>query len=168
MSDSLRENWLEALIGLGVVAVAAWFVSFAYARTSGGVGDERYELIARFPNANGIAAGTDVRVSGLKVGAVVSSELDPKTYQALVRLSVDRAVKLPTDSSAAITQEGILGGTYIALSPGGEPVMLAAGGEIIETQGGADMMGLIGSYVNRSGDAPAAGAAPAAAGPAAQ
>lgn len=161
MSATLRDNWLEALIGAAVIAVAIWFLAFAYGRTSGGGGGSSYELVARFPNATGVAAGTDVRVSGLKVGSVIASELDPRTYQALVRLSVDRTITLPVDSSAAITQEGILGGTYVALTPGGDPQALKPGEEITETQGSADLMGLIGSYINRSGDAPKAATPPA-------
>jgi phospholipid/cholesterol/gamma-HCH transport system substrate-binding protein len=70
---------------------------------------------------------------------------------------------LPIDSSASITTEGLLGGTYIALTPGGETAMLKPGEEILETSGAADLMSLVGSVVNRSGgDAPAeAPAAPA-------
>lgn len=162
MSSSLRENWLEAMIGLAVVAVATWFVIHALGRAgAGGVG-ARYEVIAQFPNASGISAGTDVRVSGLKVGTVVASELDPKSYRARVRLALDRSLELPIDTSAAITQEGILGGSYIALTPGAEPETLKAGEEIAETQGAVDLMGLIGSVINRTGSS----AAPPAAAPA--
>ena len=50
-------------------------------------------------------------------------------------MRVDEALKLPVDSSAAITSEGILGGSYIALTPGGEPDMLRPGDEITDTQG---------------------------------
>ncbi len=167
MSSSLKENWLEALVGLLVIGVAAWFVTFAYARTSGGsTGNGSYEISARFPNATGVSEGTDIRVSGLKVGTVTHLKLDPKTYQAIASFSVDSAVKLPTDSSAAITSQGILGGSYISLVPGGDPTMMKPGAEIIDTQGSTDLMGLIGSYINRSGSSvakPDAGATPGAA-----
>ncbi len=164
MSSSLKENWLEALVGLLVIGVAAWFVTYAYARTSGARGsDGSYELSARFPNATGVSEGTDVRVSGLKVGTVTGLKLDPKTFQAIARFSLDAAVKLPTDSTAAITSQGILGGSYISLVPGGDTAMLKPGAEIIDTQGSTDLMGLIGGYINRSGSSAAkpAGAADA-------
>ena len=162
MSSSLKENWLEALVGLLVIAVAAWFVTYAYARTSGNVGSGSYELTARFPNASGVSEGTDVRVSGLKIGTVTGLKLDPKTFQAIARFSLDSAVRLPSDSTAAITSQGILGGSYISLVPGGDTQMLKAGAEITDTQGSTDLMGLIGSYINRSGSSsakPADGAA---------
>lgn len=163
MSASLRENWLEALVGVAVLAVAAWFLSFAYRVTGSGARGGTYELTARFPNATGVTAGTDIRISGLKVGQVTRLDLDPKTYQAVARFTVDGAVKLPADSSAAITQAGLLGGSYVSLVPGGDAAVLRPGDEISDTQGSADLMGLIGQYVNRSGPgAGAQGAAPSA------
>jgi phospholipid/cholesterol/gamma-HCH transport system substrate-binding protein len=164
MISTLRENVVEALIGALVIAVAVWFVVFAYGRTSA---DSRagYPVLARFPNATGITPGTDIRVSGIKVGVVSQQKLDPKTYQAVVTMRVDDALKLPIDTSAAITSEGILGGSYISLVPGGEPDMLRPGDEITDTQGATDLMGLIGSVINNSGSKDAAPAAAPAAAP---
>lgn len=161
MPKILKEHLAEALAGLAVLAIAAWFLVFALGRT-GTSGTDRYELKARFPNATGISVGSDVRVSGMKVGTVTAQALDPASYQAVVTLSVDKAVSLPLDSSAAITSEGLLGGSFIALVPGGDPERLAPGDEITDTQGSTDLMGLIGSVINRSGsssEAPAGGAA---------
>jgi phospholipid/cholesterol/gamma-HCH transport system substrate-binding protein len=150
MTGMLKEHGAEALIGLLVILAAVWFVTFAYGRSDGGSGAS-YEITARFPNATGVTSGTDVRVSGLKVGSVAGSSLDPETFQAVVTLSVEERVKLPIDTSAAITSEGILGGTYISLMPGGDPETLKPGDEIIDTQGSTDLMGLIGSVINRTG-----------------
>ncbi len=154
MGDTLKDNLLEALIGLFVVLAAAAFVAFAWARTGAAGGQDGVNLVARFPNIGGVTLGTDVKVAGVKVGRVTGLELDPGSYQAVLRLSVDRGLKLPIDSSAAISSEGLLGGNFIALTPGGEPQMLKDGGEIIETSGAPDLMGLIGSVVNRSGGDP--------------
>lgn len=163
MRALFKDNIVEALIGLLVVIVAVGFVSLAYARTQSGAIADGYVLKARFPNVTGVSAGTDVRMSGIKIGKVATQSLDPTSYQAVLELSIDKALKLPIDSSAAITSEGLLGGTFIALTPGGDSVMLKAGDEITETSGATDLMGLIGSFVNRSGgDAPAAAPAPAA------
>lgn len=150
MAQLLKDHVAEALAGVAVVAVAAWFLVFALGRT-GSSGSDSYLLSARFPNASGISVGSDVRVSGLKVGSVTAQKLDPASYQAVVTLSVDKAVKLPLDSSAAITSEGLLGGSFIALVPGGDTEQLAPGDEITDTQGSTDLMGLIGSVINRSG-----------------
>ena len=167
MRALFKENVVESLVGLLVVVVAVWFVLFAYNRTAAGGSGSGYIVTARFPNSTGVSVGTDVRVSGIKIGTVTSQRLDPKTFQAVLQLRVADDVKFPTDSSAAITSEGILGGSYISLTPGGDSVMLKAGDEISDTQGAQDLMALMGQFINRSGDTPAAkpaaGAAPAAA-----
>lgn len=154
MRALLKENASEALIGLAVLALGVWFVLFAYARTERGSAGGGYEVTARFPNISGVSSGTDVRVSGMKVGTVVSEELDPATYQAVLKLSLDSAIKLPIDTSAAITSEGLLGGNYISLAPGGETDMLRNGDEITDTQGSIDLMSLIGGFINQSGAKP--------------
>jgi phospholipid/cholesterol/gamma-HCH transport system substrate-binding protein len=153
MASLLRDHRLEAVAGLLVVALAAWFLLFAWERDRG---EGRYPLTARFPNVSGVSVGTDVRLAGMQVGTVSGQMLDPATFQAVLTLSVDEGVRLPLDSSAAITSDGLLGGAHVALIPGGDPEHLRAGDEITDTQGATDLMGLIGSVINRSGgDAPA-------------
>lgn len=166
MRTLLKDNVIEALVGLVVLLVAIGFVVFAYQRTNAGTAGG-YRLAARFPNVTGVSAGTDVRVSGMKVGTVTGSRLDEKTFQAVLDLSIDPKVRLPIDSSAAITSEGLLGGNYISLTPGGETETLKAGEEITDTQGATDLMGMIGGYINGTGAKPADAAATPAPAPAA-
>jgi phospholipid/cholesterol/gamma-HCH transport system substrate-binding protein len=120
-------------------------------RTGGGAGSDAIEVIAMFPNASGVNVGTDVRVAGLSIGEVTAVTLDPEGYQAEVRLAIDPGANLPNDSSAAITSEGLLGGSYVALLPGGSPDPLAQDDVILDTQGAVDMVGLVGSLINDSG-----------------
>lgn len=155
MRALFKDNIVEALVGLVVVLVAIGFVSFAYDRTQAGGVQDGYVLLARFPNVAGVTPGTDVKMAGIKVGQVVKQSLDATSYQAVVELGIDKALKLPIDSSAAITSEGLLGGTYIALTPGGEEAMLEPGQEIAETSGATDLMALIGGFVNKPAPAPA-------------
>jgi phospholipid/cholesterol/gamma-HCH transport system substrate-binding protein len=151
MRALLKENVIEALIGGIVVLVAVFFVNFAWERTQAGRGGDGYVLTARFPSVAGISPGADVKLAGIKVGQVVAQRLDPASYQAILEIAVQPGLDLPIDSSAAITSEGLLGGNFVSLSPGAEEIMLKPGEEIIETSGAADLMGLIGSVVNRSG-----------------
>lgn len=164
MKGLLRENSGEALVGLLVVLLAAWFVWFAWMRTGGGEKSGSIHVTALFPNAAGVTVGTDVRVSGLKIGSVTGQKLDPESYQVAVTLAIDPTVKIPADSSAAITSEGLLGSTFIALLPGGATMPLKDGDTITDTQGAIDLMGIVGQFINRSGsEAPAATANEAAA-----
>jgi phospholipid/cholesterol/gamma-HCH transport system substrate-binding protein len=81
------------------------------------------------------------------MGAVVGQELDTKEYLAVVRLSLDPQVRLPEDSSAAVVSEGLLGGKYLSLTPGGADDMLEAGDEIQFTQPSVNLEELIGKFM---------------------
>jgi len=151
MKTQLRENAGEALVGLLVVLLAAWFVWFAWMRTGGGEKAGAIHVTALFPNASGVNVGTDVRVAGLKIGSVTDQKLDPQSYQVAVSIALDPNVKIPADSSAAITSEGLLGSTFIALLPGGDTTPLKNGDTIADTQGAMDLMGLVGQFINKSG-----------------
>ena len=164
MKSALKENAGEALIGLLVVLLAVWFVVFAWGKTGGGQQAGGTSVTALFPNAGGVNVGTDVRVAGLKVGMVADLKLDPKTYQVAVRLMLNPGVRLPSDSSAAVASEGLLGGTYIGMTPGGAETMLKTGDTITDTQGSMDLMALIGQFINKPAS-DSAGASSAASAP---
>lgn len=160
MKALFRENIGEAIVGLLVVLLAIWFVFFAWNRTGGGEKAGSIHITAIFPNASGVTPGTDVRVAGLKIGSVLGLSLDPQSYQVKVEMALDPKTKLPADSSASITSEGLLGATFVAMNPGGSPTPLKNGDTITDTQGSMDLMALIGQFINRpSGDKPAGGAA---------
>ncbi len=150
MPGLVRDNLFEALVGVLVVLFAGWFLFFAWDRTGGGL-NHAIEVKALFPAANGVAVGSDVRVAGLKVGTVAGQRLDRESWQAELTLAIDRDVSLPSDSSAAIASEGLLGGSFISLQPGGSETPLKNGDTILDTQGSIDMMSLIGSFINNSG-----------------
>jgi phospholipid/cholesterol/gamma-HCH transport system substrate-binding protein len=158
-----RDNWAETGVGAVVLAAAATFL--VYALSAGAVGRHGggYEVKARFGQVGALAQGADVRVAGVKIGTVSSIDLDPKTFLADVRLSLDPAIKLPSDSTAKITSDGLLGGQHIAIEPGGATDDLKAGGEIENTQGSVDLFGLVGQYLRPTAPAaPGAGAASSA------
>jgi phospholipid/cholesterol/gamma-HCH transport system substrate-binding protein len=88
-----------------------------------------------------------VRLHGIKIGRVSSLDLDPKTYAAIVHVSIRDDVKIPDDSSIKVTSAGIMGNSYLAIQPGGSEKMLPSGGELTNTQGSIDLMGLIGRVI---------------------
>ena len=147
----MQNNLVETLIGAVVLAVAAGFLYFAYSTTDTGSVDG-YEIAAEFDGVSGITIGSDVRISGIKVGTVRDLELNPETYQAKLVFSISGAYKLPEDSSAKIALDGLLGGSYIAIEPGGSFDMLEAGDSIEYTQGSIDLVSLIGKFIYGSAE----------------
>lgn len=142
----MRKNHVETVVGALVLVVAAFFLAFAYS-TAELRKPDGYALMARFDRADGLRDGGEVRMSGIKIGSVTGLRLDPKTYLAIVDISIDRRVKLPADTSAQIVSDGLLGGKYLALVPGGAEANLAPGAEIEHTQGSVDVVALIGQLM---------------------
>ena len=142
----MQNSIVETLIGAVVIAVAAVFLFFAYTST-GSAPVSGYNVIANFNRADGVNIGTDVRLSGIKVGTVSRLALDPKTYNAVVTISLENTVKLPEDSSVRITSEGLLGSQYLSIEPGGSEDYIKPGGEIENTQGTIDLLGLLSKAV---------------------
>lgn len=148
----MQNSLVETLIGAAVLAVAALFLVFAYTSTGTGA-VSGYEVKASFSRVDGVNVGTDVRLSGIKVGTVSRLALNPKTYSAVVTMSLRNDVKIPEDSSVRVTSEGLLGNQYLSIEPGGSNQMIAPGGEIENTQGAIDLIGLLGKAVFGAGGA---------------
>ena len=133
-------NVIETVMGGVVLVVAALFLFFAYS-TSQVRAVQGYQVTAQFERIDGIRDGGDVRIAGVKVGSIVSATLDPKTFLATVRMSIDPAYKLPEDTVAEIVSNGLLGEQYLSLVPGGEDKMIQPGGQKKPGEGEAPPQG---------------------------
>ncbi len=142
----MSRNLIETVMGAVVLLVAGLFLFIAYSTTSVGSVDG-YTLTARFDRIGSLKVGSDVRLSGVKVGTVVDSTLDQDTYLAVVSFSVQNGLKLPEDTSAEIVSEGLLGGQFLALVPGGAPDMLGPGDEVQFTQSAVSLEQLLGKFI---------------------
>ncbi len=149
----MKNSFLETIVGAVVITIAAVFFIYAYKTSGKTTGIAGYNVIAKFDHIDGISTGSDVRMSGIKIGTVADRKLDTKTFQAVVTLAISNPVRLPEDTNAKITSEGLLGGNYISLEPGGSEDFIKDGGEIEFTTSSIDLISLIGRAVfGNSGD----------------
>lgn len=142
----------DLLVGL---FVAAGLMAIAYLSLSlGGLsyaGPGGMTLYATFSEIGGINKRAPVVIGGVKVGQVLSIELDDD-YYARLTLDVDASLKLPKDSSAAILTRGLLGNQFISIEPGAEDEFLESGSEITITEDAVILERLIGRVVSNLGD----------------
>ncbi len=129
----MKRSLVETLLGGAVVVVAVGFLIFALQVTEVGAVNG-YGLKARFLKVGGLEVGSDVRISGVKVGSVTDRRLDTDTFEAIVLFTVKTDVQLPTDTQAVITSEGLLGGKYLRLIPGTATDTMSDGSELSETK----------------------------------
>ena len=141
-----RHGVAETLTGAFVLVVALGFLVYAVAH-SGRTAGSGYSLLARFDHIDGLSVGGDVKIAGVKVGSVTDERIDPKTFNAVVTMSVRDDIQLPKDSAAAITSESLLGGKYISVSPGGDETLLKPGQTITITQSSVSLEELLGKFI---------------------
>ena len=142
----MGKTLIETILGAIVLIVAAMFVMFAYSSTNVRA-VKGYEVTAKFHTVSGLGSGSDVKIAGIKVGTVIEQRLDPNTFEAVLTLSLDSSVKLPRDTVARVSSEGLLGSNFIALDPGGDDKNIAPGGQITETQSPVDIVQLLGKVI---------------------
>ncbi len=152
----MTKKGIETLVGLFVLLglLALTFISLKAANLASFGSRDSYTLSARFDNIGGLKPRAPVRSAGVTVGRVTSIRLDPKTFQGLVTMEVDRDLQFPKDSSAKILTSGLLGDQYVGLEAGGEDKSLAPGDIIQQTQSAVVLESLISQFLfNKASDA---------------
>ncbi len=142
----MKHNLFEVVVGTFVLGCAIYFFFFSFGK-SGISTSTTYQLSAKFNNIDGISSGSDVKISGVKIGSVTGEFIDPQTYQAIVKLNINQGINLPSDSSAKILSSGILGGKYVGIEIGAEEEMLKNGDQIQFTQSGVNFEELLGKFI---------------------
>ncbi len=146
----MSRKFPEILTGLAVIAVAAVFLVYALGRAQA-LGGAGYPLRAQFSDIGGLTVGSNVKLGGVIIGHVAAESLDPQTYAAVVKLQINDGVKLPADSSASISSDGLLGGNYVGISPGGDDNMLQPGQAFAVTQSAINIENLLGQFIFNMG-----------------
>jgi phospholipid/cholesterol/gamma-HCH transport system substrate-binding protein len=143
----MKRSSLETLLGAFVLCVTGYFLWYAYTSSHLGKSADSFVLTANFSKVDGIAVGADVKLNGIKIGTVTDMGLDPATFQAVISLGMRDDLSLPVDSTATITSEGLLGGGYVAISPGAEEETFKNGDKIAYTQGSTNLVDMLGKFI---------------------
>ena len=121
----MNNSSLESVVGLIVLIVAFIFIFFAWGifeNTNNG------QIVkVEFGNIGSIKVGDEVRISGVKVGEVLKSELNYETFNALVYIKLNENIDLPDDSIVKISNSSLLGENYIDIIPGANDVYITSG-----------------------------------------
>ncbi|MEL6466932.1 MAG: outer membrane lipid asymmetry maintenance protein MlaD [Pseudomonadota bacterium] len=145
----MAENTTEVLVGGVVLAAAIGFAVYG-AQVAGfsNSGGSTYPLTASFRSLEGVNIGTDVRLAGVKVGTVADVTLNAETYRADTVVALRADTQIPDDSAIVISSEGLLGGNFVEIVPGGSPFYFEAGDEILDTQGSVSLISLLLRFVS--------------------
>ena len=148
----MAENTTEVLVGAAVLAAAIGFAVYAGQVAGLSRAGDTYTLSASFRSLEGVGVGSDVRLAGVKIGTVEQVTLNPETYRADTRVALDRGIEIPDDSAIVISSEGLLGGNFVEIVPGGSPFSFEPGDEILDTQGAISLVALLLKFVTGEQD----------------
>lgn len=144
----MRRDMLETIVGALVLLLAAGLVYLGFA-TSGVSTVEGYTIEAEFTDVSGVNPGTEVRLAGVKVGSVLGKTLAEGGQLAVLSINIDGSYKIPADSKVRILPDGLLGGSYVSLEPGGADDDMADGAYVTfdRTQGAVNVVDLLARFV---------------------
>ena len=139
----MHRNWIETLVGGTVLIVAIIFAIFVF-RLNHNSSMRGYSLNADFQSVQGVALGTPVKLSGIAIGEVKSINLDSKSFRARLEFTINQGIEIPDDSVVTISNEGLLGGPYVRILPGGSDESFKPGDRFQYSQGPVDIADLLG------------------------
>ena len=146
----MRTYNFEFFIGLIVIFVAGWFLIAVLLKSDelSNLG-KTTEYLASFNDVSGISVGSEIKLAGVTVGRVKRLELDALSYTAEMVLDISSRLKIPTDSEIIITSEGLLGASYVSISPGGSDTFLQENEKFSFTQSSLSLNNLLQKFFNK-------------------
>ena len=146
----MKSDIFEFVVGLGVIIIAGWFILSVVSKSEKltNVG-ETTKYVASFNDVSGISIGSNIKLAGVTVGKVLELKLDEINYTAEMVLGINKKIKIPNDSEIIITSEGLLGGNYVSISPGGSDIFLKANENFSFTQSSLSLNNLIQKFFGK-------------------
>ena len=150
-----RQEWIYMSVGMFIISalVSLLFLIFKVSGEQYYKHKNTYDVIAYFNDIGGLRVHAPVTISGVRVGEVAKISLNPSSLNAQVILRLTRSESIPFDDvSARILTEGLLGASYISITPGfdnpqSQHAYLIAGDVIGKTQDAMILENLIGQLL---------------------
>ncbi len=142
----MKRSIAETILGALVIVLAGLFLTYSLKVADVGA-ENGYKISADFSNVGGLQTGDEVQISGVKIGSIIDIELMPDIYLAKVHMNIRNQYKIPTDTAALISSEGLLGGLHMSLEPGADEEFIEAGGVIQYTQAPQNLEQLLGQFI---------------------
>jgi phospholipid/cholesterol/gamma-HCH transport system substrate-binding protein len=144
----MKKYSLETIVGifvvLGLLGIGYMTIKLGKIRMFSG---DYYILYARFNSVSGLRVDSPVEIDGIEIGRVEQLNIDQDKQIAVVKLRIEKGIKVYEDAIASIKTSGLIGDKLITIDPGGGSDILKPGGMITETNSPLDIEDLIGKYV---------------------
>jgi len=127
----MNNTQMSVRVGLFfVIGIVLIYVTFESLRGNSLSRTKGYTIVAGFPTLKELKAGDEVRMAGVKIGAVELTRLANNRAEAVLRILPE--IQIAKDSVATISMAGLIGTNYVSINIG-TPAngVVTAGGEIL-------------------------------------
>lgn len=144
-NKGIIEFWVGIFILLGIVGLV--FLAFQVSGLTQKSVSQGYVIKADFDNVGGLKVRAPVQIAGVVIGRVTGIALNPETYQAEATLLIYDKYTIPSDSTASILTQGLLGSNYLGIAPGYATTYLKPGDAFQRTNSAMILEQLIGQFM---------------------
>ena len=143
----MKKYSLETIVGIfiviGLLCVGYMTIKFGKLGMFGG---DYYILYAHFSSVSGLRVDSPVEIEGIEVGRVEKLNIDQNKQMAVVKLRIEKGIRVYEDAIVSIKTAGLIGDKFIKIDPGGGSDILKPGGTITETNSAVEIEDLISKY----------------------
>lgn len=143
----MQKNYIESFLGLCIVILTGALLWVFFEKNDVRTNEDLLSVTAYFQSVAGVSKGTDVKLGGVKVGRILDVKLDPESLTPLLVIGLNKAYKIPKDSSFAVKSEGIMGGKFISIEIGPDEDSVSEGQIFYNNQSSLDLESIISQVV---------------------
>jgi len=148
---STQDTFVGLFVASGIIGL--FFLAMQVSNLSSFASEDSYTITAHFENSGGLKIKSPVSAAGVKIGRVTDISFDPKTYESVVKMSINSKYNaLPDDTTASIFTAGLLGEQYVNLDAGGSDTPLKNNGKIEITQSAIILEKALGQFLFKSAE----------------
>ena len=148
---STQDTFVGLFVASGIIGL--FFLAMQVSNLSSFVSEDSYTITAHFENSGGLKIKSPVSAAGVKIGRVTAINFDPKTFESVVKMSINSKYNtLPDDTTASIFTAGLLGEQYVNLDAGGSDTPLKDNGKIEITQSAIILEKALGQFLFKSAE----------------
>ena len=143
----MKKYSLETIVGIFVVIglLCIGYMTIKFGKL-GMFGGDYYILYARFTSVSGLRVDSPVEMEGIEVGRVEQLIIDQDKQLAVLKLRIQKDIRVYEDAIASIKTAGLIGDKLVKIDPGGGGDILKPGGTITETNSPVEIEDLISKY----------------------
>ncbi len=137
----------ETILGVLILIISLFIFINMFSKLETKSNFSSFNLYANYNNIGNLEIGSSVKINGVLVGNIKNLRLDPDNYFAIAELNFDKEYSLPVDSIFSISAEGLVGGSYLNITPGSNSILFNNNDTVLETLDAVSLENIISNII---------------------